>query len=97
MILSAIVAQGNTLTAPEKQSLTSYTKRKTKELRAPGLAEGLEGQRLDRAPASPSFARGQTACAGQVFWDDRDLPDRPITRREQNVLTIKDKQPHSSM
>jgi hypothetical protein len=67
MILSTIVMQGNTLTAPEKQSFKSYKKLKTKDYRAPDLAEGREGQRRDRAPVSPLFAREQTDCAGLVF------------------------------
>jgi hypothetical protein len=67
MILSTIVAHGNTLTALEKQSLESYKRLKTKELSVQGRAEGRDDQQFYRVAASLPFVRRRLPVLAMVF------------------------------
>jgi hypothetical protein len=75
MILSTIVAHGNTLTALEKQSLESYKRLKTKELsvqgRAEGRAEGRDDQQFYRVAASLPFVRRRLPVLAMVLGGSR--------------------------
>jgi len=69
MILSTIVAHGNTLTAPEKQSLKSYKRLKTKELSVRGSAESGDDQQVYRVSASLPFVPGRLPVLAMAFFE----------------------------